>query len=76
MRSGLVNATTGKEVAVFFMHGGQQIGLHGEGYKKLVKLSERIQKVKELNQHVSMSFLKNSILEWIEDAYGRKTTRI
>jgi hypothetical protein len=73
MRFGLIDGATGKAVAAFFLYDGVKKGLEGEAYKKLVKLSESIQKTKELNEHVSIEFLNNKIFSWVEQAYKRNT---
>lgn len=60
---------TGNEIAIFFHHEGKKIGICGENYKNLLKLSENMQRVPQLSQFVSVSFLKNSIFNWMKDRY-------
>ena len=63
---------TGAEIAVFFYHEGEKIGILGENYRKLMKLSEGMQRVPQLYQFVSVPFLKGSIFNWMKDKYINK----
>lgn len=59
--SGPLNQEIGKTFSVR----GSVLGLFGEDYKALVRLAETIQKAKGLSDKVSVSFLVDSIFNWI-----------
>lgn len=62
----------GNEIAVFFYYDGKKIGICGENYKKLMKLSENMQRTPQFSPFVSVSFLRNSIFNWMKDKYLNK----
>jgi hypothetical protein len=62
----------GNEIAVFFYYEGKKVGICGENYRKLVKLSESMQRTPQLSQFVSVSFLKDLIFNWMKDKYLNK----
>ena len=59
----------GNEIGRFFDHEGNRIGLSGENYHNLLKLSENMQRTKQLSPFVSVSFLKDTIFNWMKDKY-------
>lgn len=59
----------GNEIAVFFYHEGKKVGICGENYKNLVKLSESVQRTPQLSPIVSVSFIKDSIFDWMKGKY-------
>jgi hypothetical protein len=57
----------GDEVGKFFEHEGEFTGLFGEGYKNLVRLSEGMQKARELRNIVSSRLITELIFRWIQE---------
>ncbi|MBP7069597.1 MAG: hypothetical protein KBA97_00830 [Methanothrix sp.] len=63
----------GIENGRFFMHRGNRIGLCGENYQDLLKISKNMQRTKQLSPFISISFLKNNIFNWIKEKYLNNT---
>lgn len=63
----------GEEVGLGYLHKGKKIGLFHEGYLDLLKLSQNMQRTTALNSFVSVSFIKNNIIEWIKYKYLNET---
>jgi hypothetical protein len=57
----------GTSTARYFEHEGQRFGLEGEQYKELARLSERIQRRKELRDIVSVKWVEDVIVSWMKD---------
>jgi hypothetical protein len=55
----------GNEVAKTYERGTDLVGLFGEGYKKLIRIAEGMQKAKALKNTVSLSLLSDVIFDWI-----------
>jgi len=64
----------GIEDGRFFNHNGKRIGLSGEYYQKLLKISENMQRTKQLSPFISVSFLKDMIFNWMKEKYLRETS--
>ncbi len=63
---------TGAEVGRFFIKDGQRIGFIGDGYKRLIRLLERIQK-SGLEETLSMRSLVDGAFAWLEERHGDRT---
>ena len=57
----------GTTTARYFEHDGQSFGLEGEQYKELARLSERIQRRKELRDIVSVKWVEDVIVSWMKE---------
>jgi hypothetical protein len=55
----------GNDVAKTYQRGGDLVGLFGEGYKKLVRIAEGVQKTKLVQNAVSLSLLTDLIFDWL-----------
>lgn len=65
----------GVKVAKYFKHNDKLIGLHGERYKRLVRISQEMQRTKGLCKRVSVTLLTDLIFDWMKDKY-KKTTNL
>jgi hypothetical protein len=74
VRSGLVN-DQGNRTACFFPQEGTLIGLSGENYKQLSRLSEAIQRTQQFRSAVGLNLIESTIFDWMRDKY-RKTTGV
>ena len=63
----------GVETAKYFPIEGKCIGLQGDSLKKLVKIAQEMQKIKELFARVSVDLLSDFIFDWIKDRYANTT---
>lgn len=64
--------TLGQEDARFFGDGERLVGLAGEGFKNLIRLSEGIQKAIRPRDTVSVECLTELIFEWLKGKYQEK----
>lgn len=64
----------GDVTGVFFQDGAVSIGLHGESYKKLIRLAEGIQKIKTISGKISRVTITNLIFDWIKERYRHTTS--
>lgn len=64
----------GKEIARYFFHEGQNIGLDGDDFEQAQRLAESFQKCKELSPLVSQKFMLDRIFDWIEQKYKTPST--
>jgi hypothetical protein len=55
----------GNDVAKTYRRGGDLVGLYGEGYKRLVRIAEQVQKAKPVQNAVSLSLLTDLIFDWV-----------
>jgi hypothetical protein len=62
----------GQEDARFFRDADQLVGLAGEGFKNLVRLSEGMQKAVRPRDVVSVECLTELIFEWVKGKYQEK----
>ena len=72
VRLGLVDGV-GAEVGKHFIDGGRIIGLEGEAFKRLIKISEGLQRTKELKEKVSTDLITNLIFDWMRQRYQKRT---
>lgn len=63
--TGYVSPLGGNEIAKTFRDGDLDLGLFDEGYKDLVRLAEKIQKVKSIRDAVSRELLVELIFKWV-----------
>lgn len=63
----------GEDIAKTFWDGSRYMGLFDEGYKDLVRLAEKIQKVKTVRDRASTTLLIDLIFKWIESKYLQKS---
>lgn len=68
-----VTDRNGNEVGKFFEYKGGFVGLFNENYKNLVRLSERMQRAKELRDVVSGNLITDLIFTWVQ---GRHMNQI
>jgi Apea-like HEPN len=61
---------SGTMTARYFEHEGQRFGLEGEQYKELARLSERLQRRKELRDIVSVKWVEDVIISWMKEKQG------
>jgi hypothetical protein len=59
----------GNEVAKYFIHESKEIGLFGEAYKNLTRIAEQFQKIPSFKYSVSVSFLLDTLFDWIKGKY-------
>jgi hypothetical protein len=64
----------GNCTAKLFIHDQVKYGLHGEGYKKLVRLTESIQKTNQLRRFISVETLGEIIFQWVESKFKDTST--
>lgn len=69
---GYASPLDGKEIAKTFWDGSKDVGLFEEGYKDLVRLAEKIQKVKNVGDRVSKELLVDLIFKWVAAKYLEK----
>jgi hypothetical protein len=62
----------GQEDARFFCDAGQLVGLAGEGFKNLIRLSEGMQRAIRPRDTVSVECLTELIFEWVKGKYQEK----
>jgi hypothetical protein len=55
------------------LYNDKYIGLQGESYKELARLSQGIQKAKMLHDKVSFNFLTDIIFDWMKEKYKNTT---
>src|ERR1043165_4156825 len=72
--SWFVTDRNGDEVGKFFEHEANFIGLFGEGYKNLVRLSEGMQKTRELRNTVSVHLFNDLIFTWVQSKFVNQTS--
>lgn len=70
--TGYASPIGGKEIAKTFWDGSQNVGLFEEGYKDLVRLAEKIQKVKTVKDRVSKELLVDLIFKWVAAKHLQK----
>lgn len=63
----------GNEVSKYFDAGDLRIGLKEDGYLKLKRLAEDMQKSKALIDRVSITFLTKNIFDWMKKKYTNST---
>jgi hypothetical protein len=66
----------GTDIAKTFKHGSDVLGLFGEDYKDLVRLAERMQKIKTLRDRVSIGLLIDLIFKWITGRHQQTATML
>lgn len=59
----------GNEVGLSFCHEGKRIGLYQNNYKRLIKLSENIQRLPQISPIISVYFIKDSVFNWMRGKY-------
>jgi hypothetical protein len=62
----------GNQVAFYFEDGNKQVGIEGENYTSVRKLSESIFKLKDVKQKISLKTIENLLCEWIKLRYFNK----
>jgi len=62
----------GNETDRYFVCNNRQIGLHGEDYSQFDKLSISVYKIKSIHNKISLSFIKDTIFEWLEKTYTKE----
>jgi hypothetical protein len=62
----------GNEIAKTFRDGDRDLGLFDEGYKDLVRLAEKVQKVKSIRDAASRELLVELIFKWVASKYQGK----
>ncbi len=55
----------GNDVAKTYERGSDLVGLFGEGYKKLIRIAEGIQKLKSVQNVISLTLLSDLIFDWV-----------
>lgn len=63
--TGYASQIGGHEIAKTFRDGDRDLGLFDDGYKDLVRLAEKIQKVKSFRDAVSRELLVELIFNWV-----------
>ncbi len=64
-----MNDFLGNSICKYFNHDGKYIGLQGNSFCELLKLSKSFQQCKELNSKVNMDFLTMTIFNWMKGRY-------
>lgn len=59
----------GQTVDRFFTHEGKKFGLGEDGYLKLSKLAEAIQRVTAFRSSLSQAFIENSLFSWLRSRH-------
>ncbi|MDQ1274312.1 MAG: Apea protein [Planctomycetota bacterium] len=72
IRVGMVDGF-GNEVAKLFDAGNVLMGLKEDGFQKLMRLSESMQRTKPLSDKVSVRFITDLIFEWVKNKYKNTT---
>lgn len=70
---GLVD-NAGNELARYFEHNGQPLGLFDEGFAAVHRLAESFQKCKTISPVVSREFLVDCIFDWVEATHKGKSS--
>lgn len=61
----------GNEYGRLFINDGEKIGLVNEGYKRLIKLSEAIQKALTPKSIISRKAIETEIFVWVKERYSK-----
>jgi len=57
---------SGQEVGRFFQQDNPRVGLVGEGFRALIDLAWKFQKLEALRETTSFGFVLDTVFEWVE----------
>lgn len=68
----VVDFTEKRTIGRYFRHENNRYGICGDDYKKLIALAEQLQRIKLINQKLSLRYIELSIFKWIHQEYTVK----
>jgi hypothetical protein len=66
---GYCDPLSGKEIARYFAYDKKLIGLDEDSYSKFLQFVEKFNKIKEVNEYLSLDFIINCTFDWFEKKY-------